>query len=136
MVNHLVFQGRMVADPELKDTNSGVKVCNFRVAWSEKYNNQEVKCFLDVKAFSAQAELVCKYFRRGQELVVEGKLQTEEWEKDGQKRSKIVLMLRNIHFCGKKQDNQAETAPAETAPAAAPAAQPNMTPVYPDELPF
>ena len=129
MVNHLVFQGRMVADPELKDTNSGVKVCNFRVAWSEKYNNQEVKCFLDVKAFSAQAELVCKYFRKGQELVVEGKLQTEEWEKDGQKRSKIVLVVNAVHFCGSKKDST-------TAPAEAPAQEGGFTAVETDDLPF
>lgn len=131
MLNHLAYQGRLVADPELKDTNSGIKVINFRVAWSEKYKDRETKCFLDCKAFSGLAEFIEKYFRKGQEIVVEGKLNTEEWEKDGQKRSKIVLNCSAVHFCGPKQDGQA-------APAAEPEVPVNMTPVevQDDQLPF
>lgn len=130
MVNHLVMQGRMVADPELKETNSGAKVLNFRIAWSEKYkdrenNEKENKCFLECKTFSGQAEFISKYFKKGQEIAVEGKLNTEEWEnQDGQKRSKIVLLVSNAHFCGSKQSSSGDV-------------QPNMTPVNMDgELPF
>ena len=124
MVNHLVMQGRMVADPELKTTNSNVSVVNFRLAWSEKYKDRENKCFLECKAFGAQADFICKFFRKGQEINVEGKLNTEEWEtQDGQKRSKIILLVSNVHFSGaKKQDD---------------GVQPNMTPVSdPEGLPF
>lgn len=132
-VNHTVLQGHMVADPELKDTNDGTKVVNFRVAWSEKYKERETKCFLECKAFSGTAEFVCNYFRKGHELTVEGKLTTEEWTtQDGQKRSKIVLVADRVHFCGKKQDG-AETGssePTQAAPAAA------AVPVDTDELPF
>lgn len=111
-VNHLTYQGRLVADPELRETNSGAKVVNFRVAWSEKYRDKENKCFLECKAFSALAEHICKYFVKGQEIAVEGKLNTEEWTgQDGQKRSKVVLIVSDAHFCGKKQDNS--TAPAQ-----------------------
>lgn len=129
MVNHLVFQGRMVAEPELKATNSGVNVVNFRAAWSEKYKDKENKCFLECKAFGTQAEFIAKYFRKGQEIALEGKLNTEEWEtQDGQKRSKIVLMVNNCHFCGSKSDNGGTQA-AEV--------QPNLTPVEVEgELPF
>lgn len=106
MMNHLSLQCRMVADPELKDTNSGTKVVNFRVAWSERYKEKETKLFLECKAFSALAEHICKYFVKGQEIAVEGKLNTEEWTgQDGQKRSKVVLMVSSVHFCGKRQDN-------------------------------
>lgn len=115
MINHLAYQGRFVADPELKDTKSGTKVVNFRVAWSEKYKDHENKCFLECKAFDKTAEHICKYFKRGQECVVEGKLNTEEWENNGQKRSKIVLMISGIHFCGSKQSND-ETATSEPVP--------------------
>jgi len=133
-VNHTVLQGHMVADPELKDTNNGTKLVNFRVAWSEKYKERETKCFLECKAFSGTAEFVCFYFRKGQELTVEGKLTTEEWTtQDGQKRSKIVLVADRVHFCGKKQDGN-ETGgsePAQSAPVAA------AVPVDTDgELPF
>ena len=129
MVNHLVLQGRMVADPELKTTNSGSNVVNFRVAWSEKYKDKENRLFLECKAFGAQAEFISKYFLKGQEIAVEGKLNTEEWTgQDGQKRSKIVLMVSNCHFCGSKSDN---------AGAQQSAVQPNLTPVdVEDVLPF
>ena len=125
MLNHLSMQGRMVADPEVKNTNSGSQVVNFRIAWSEKYKDRENKCFLECKAFGTQAEFLGKYFRKGQEILVEGKLNTEEWEtQDGQKRSKIVLLVSNLHFCGKKDGGTGEV-------------QQNMTPVVdPDVLPF
>ena len=123
MVNHLVLQSRMVADPELKETNSGSKVVNFRVAWSEKYKDKENKCFIECKAFGAQAEFICKYFKKGQGINVEGKIITEEWEtQDHQKRSKNVLMVSNVHFGDRRQDGNV---------------QPNMTPVEdPEGLPF
>lgn len=123
MVNHLDLQCRMVADPEVKTTNSGASVANFRVAWSEKYKDKENKLFLECKAFGAQAEFLGKFFKKGQELVVEGKLTTEEWEtQDGQKRSKIVLLISNLHFSGKKGDESGSV-------------QPNMTPVDPGDNP-
>ena len=126
MINHIDLQGRMVADPEIRQTNSGISAANFRVAWSEKYKDKENKLFIECKAFGAQADFIGKYFRKGQEIGVEGKLNTDEWESDGQKRSKIVLMVSGVHFCGKK-DAQTETTSG---------AQPNMTPVETDELPF
>ena len=126
MMNHLSLQGRMVADPELKDTNSGTKVVNFRIAWSEKFKDRENRLFLECKAFGALAEHICKYFVKGQEAAVEGKLNTEEWKsQNGENRSKIVLMVSGVHFCGKKQDG--------TAPAQDPS---GGTPVETDELPF
>ena len=105
MINSMVLQGRLVADPELKDTNSGTKVVNFRIAWSEKFKERENRLFLECKAFSGLAEHICKYFSKGQEIAVEGKLNTEEWQTQaGDKRSKTVLMVSGAHFCGKKAD--------------------------------
>lgn len=124
MVNHLIMQGRFVADPELRETNGGTKVTNFRIAWSEKRNEREIKCFLECKSFGTQAEFICNRFSKGNEVNIEGKLTTEEWEKDGQKRSKNVLLLEKIHFSGKREDSGD--------------VQPNMTPVdiADRELPF
>ena len=127
MMNHLSLQCRMVADPELKDTNSGTKVVNFRVAWSERYKDKETKLFLECKAFSALAEHISRYFTKGQEIALEGKLNTEEWTtQDGQKRSKVVLMVSSVHFCGRKQDGG--TAPEQD--------QSGGTVVETDGLPF
>lgn len=127
MINHLAFQGRLVEDAKVGQTNGGTDYANFRLAWSEKYKDKETKCFLDCKAFGGTAKFIGQYLsQKGQEMIAEGKLTTEEWEKDGQKRSKIVLMVSGAHFCGKKQDG-----------ASGGDIQPNMTPVDPDgELPF
>lgn len=119
-VNHLVFQGRNTKDLELSQTPSGIENVSFTLAWSEKYKETERKCFLRCKAWRNTATFLDKYFHsKGSEMVVEGALETEEWEKDGQKHSQIVLNVDKAHFCGKKQDNgsTAQTATNEPAPA-------------------
>ena len=129
-LNHLDFQGRLVDAPAFGDTNAGGRYANFRLAWSEKYKDKENKCFLDCKAFGSTAQFMEKYMnQKGQEVLAEGKLNTEEWEKDGQKRSKIVLVVNAVHFCGSKKDST-------TAPAEAPAQEGGFTAVETDDLPF
>ncbi len=111
MINHVTIQGRLTKDPEVKTTQSGIKFCNFTVAWSEKYKEVESKCFLNCKAWRGTAELLGKYWSKGKEILLEGRLLTEEWEKDGQKQTRQTLDVQNIHFTGKggqaapKQDN-------------------------------
>jgi single-strand DNA-binding protein len=110
MINQTIIQGRLCADPELRTTQSGVSVCSFRVAWSEKYKETETKLFLNCTAWRGTGEFVQKYFRKGQEIVVRGKLSTHEWDTDnGDKRSQIILTVDEASFCGPKRD---ETAPA------------------------
>lgn len=108
MVNSTVLQGRLTADPELRKTSSDVSYCSFTVAWSEKYKEIETKCFLRCKAWRQTAEFLKKYFSKGQEIVVEGRLNTEEWEdKDGNKKSNTILSVMQINFCGPKVDRLA-----------------------------
>lgn len=135
-LNHLAFQGRFVEDPKFGDTQSGTRYANFRMAWSEKYKEKETKCFLECKAFGSTAQFMEKYMnKKGREIIVEGKLTTEEWEtQDGQKRSKIVLMVSGVHFCGKKSDVETETAPSEQATPAADVS--GYSVVDNDSLPF
>ena len=134
-LNHLSFQGRFVADPTTGTTTGGTEYANFRLAWSEKYKEKETKCFLECKAFSGTAAFIKKYFSKGQEIIAEGKLTTEEWtNQEGQNRSKMVLMVSGVHFCGKKGDGETGVTPA--APAAPVAEQGGFTAVESDELPF
>ena len=110
MLNHVAIQGRMVSDPELKDTNSGTTIANFRIAWNKKIKDRENKLYLECKAFSGLAEFITKYFSKGQEIIVEGELNTEEWKTQaGENRSKIVLIVNSVNFCGKKQDGAVKT---------------------------
>ena len=101
MINKTILQGRFTRDPEIEQ-KGGFDMCEFTIAWSEKYKVKETKCFLRCKAWRERANHIVKYYRKGQECVVEGKIATEEWEKDGQKQSRTVLNLENIYFCGPK----------------------------------
>jgi single-strand DNA-binding protein len=94
----------LTKDIELKQAG-GFSVTEFTVAWSEKYKETETKCFARCKAWRNTAEFLNKYFKKGQELVVEGKLVTESWEKDGQTQSRTIVSVEKAHFCGTKSSN-------------------------------
>lgn len=111
VINKLTYQGRLVRDIDLKYTQSHVAQTEFTIAWSEKYNEIETKCFLRCKAWRKTAEFLEKYFRKGQEMIVEGKMVTEEWEKDGDKKSRTICIIDKVHFCGKKDGYDTETRP-------------------------
>ena len=111
MLNKLEYQGRLTADVELKQTQSGVYFTEFTIAWSEKYKEIETKCFLRCKTWRQTAEFLSKYFKKGSELIVEGKMVTEQWEKDGQPQSRTICDVEKVHFCGSKSDNGGNSAP-------------------------
>ena len=101
MINKTIIQGRFTRDPEIEN-KGGFDMCEFTIAWSEKYKDRERKCFLRCKTWREMANHVANYFKKGQECVVEGRLETEEWEKDGNKQSRTVMNVERIHFCGPK----------------------------------
>ena len=105
MVNKLILQGRLVADPELRQTTSGTHVCNFRVAWSEKYKETETKLFLSCTAWRGTGEMIAKHFSKGKEIILEGKLSTRSYtDKNGQDRQTTELTVEHAHFAGSKGD--------------------------------
>lgn len=105
MVNSLILQGRLVADVDLRYTQSDVAHTEFTVAWSEKYKEVETKCFLRCKAWRNTAEFLSKYFRKGQELVIVGHMVTEQWETEGEKKSRTICQVDKVNFCGKRENN-------------------------------
>lgn len=105
MVNSVVFQGRLTKDIEVKQTQGGIPYTSFTVAWSEKYKENETKCFLNCKAWRQTAEFLNKFFQKGSELIVEGRLVTDQWQdKDGNNRSSISLDVNRVHFAGSRKD--------------------------------
>lgn len=107
MVNRMILQGRLCADPEMRRTQNGTAVCGFRVAWSETIKDRETKLFLNCVAWQGTAEMICKYFRKGKELAVEGRLSTREYDdRDGNRRSVTEMTVDRVHFCGKNEDAQ------------------------------
>ncbi len=116
MLNKTIVQGRLVADPELKTTGSGLPVCSFRVAWSETYKEHERKLFLNCTAWSGLGEMIARNFAKGKEIIVEGALESREYQtKTGENRAAIEMNVDKVHFCGAKSGNNA---PAQSAPAA------------------
>ena len=131
MINRMMLQGRLVKDIELVNAG-GFNKAEFTIAWSEKYKETEKQCFLRCVAWRSTAEFLSKYFKKGQEIAIEGQMITDSWEKDGQKQSRTLCNIEKVHFCGSKGSN------AESNPPSAPSSNDFMT--IPDgvaeELPF
>ena len=101
MINRMMIHGRLTKDIEVTQAG-GFSKTEFTVAWSEKYKDIEKKCFLRCVAWRSTAEFLQKYFKKGQEIMVEGQMVTDEWEKDGQKQSRTLCNIEKVHFCGSK----------------------------------
>lgn len=115
MINKMILQGRLTADIELRRTQSDVANTEFTIAWSEKYKEVETKCFMRCKAWRQAAEFLDKYFRKGQEILIEGHMVTEEWEKDGDKKSRTICLIDKVNFCGSKSNNGSSIPPKTDA---------------------
>lgn len=112
-MNQIIIKGRLTANPELKVTTSGVNVCNFTVATPRKYNKEEAD-FLYCEAWRATAEFVNKFFKKGQEILLNGELHIEKYEKDGKQQSFTKIVVDNVEFCGGKLEINKTTNNAQT----------------------
>jgi single-strand DNA-binding protein len=125
MLNKVILQGRLVADPELRQTTSGTAVVSFRIACdrdskSKDPNAQNVD-FISVVAWRQTAEFINRYFTKGSMILVEGHLQVRDYtDKNGNRRSATEVMAERVNFCGSKGSN------SSAAPSAAPAVQPTL----------
>lgn len=108
MINSFILQCRLTKDVEYGTTNSGVSYANFSVAWNEKYNENEQQLFMNCRAWRGTADLLNKYFKKGDELVIEGKLITETYEKDGQNKSSTRMVVDRVHFTYGKKNNDGQ----------------------------
>ena len=117
MYNHIVVHGRLTADPELKETQSGVLVCNFTVAVDRSYKNGEEKQtdFFAVVCWRGLADMVSKYFAKGKEILVSGEMQSRKWQdNEGKNRVSWEIMANGVDFCGSKSDNGGNSAPTSS----------------------
>lgn len=128
MVNKAQLIGNVGADPEVKPLNNGGKVANFRVATSETFkdkdgNRQEKTEWHRIVAFGNVADIIEKYVRKGNQIFVEGKIQTRDWEdKDKNKRQTTEILAQTVRMLGKKSSDSNGTVAEATAPAATTAA--------------
>ena len=120
MLNTITIAGRLVRDPELRRTNSGKAVTSFTVAcdrdFADKQSGKKEVDFLDCTAWGATAEIVEKYFRKGQMAMVTGRLQIRQYtDKNGQSRRQAEIVVGNVYFCGNKENGAQSHSQPDTA---------------------
>lgn len=109
MLNVVVLMGRLVADPELRQTPSGLSVTTFRIAVDRnhaKTGQDRQADFIDIVAWRQTSEFVCKYFRKGSMIAVQGSIQTRSYEdKNGNKRTAFEVVADNVSFTGSRSES-------------------------------
>ena len=110
--NKVILMGNLTRDPEMRVTPNGHSICKLGLAVSRTFSTRdgerrEETAFVDIDAFGKQAEVIAKYMRKGRPIMVEGRLKLDQWESnEGQKRSKLGVVLENFQFLGSRDDNQ------------------------------
>ena len=101
-----IIVGNMTRDPELRSTPSGAQVCSFSVAVNRNYKDssgsqQESVSFIDCSAWGRAAEIIAQYAKKGSGILVSGRLEQRSWEdKEGQKRSRVEIVVEDFNFVG------------------------------------
>ena len=112
MLNVVAIMGRLVADPELRTPPAGVNVCQFRIACDRNFarqGEQRQADFVDIVAWRAQADFVCKYFSKGSLIAINGRIQTRNYQdKNGNNRTAFAVVAENINFGGSKGTSSAK----------------------------
>lgn len=112
MLNHITIMGRLVKQPEIRTTQSGVSVCGFTVAVDRDFSGkgeEKLTDFFDCTAWRGTADFVGKYFSKGRMIVVDGSLQNDKWtDKDGNNRVSAKILANNVYF-GDSKRNDSET---------------------------
>lgn len=142
-VNHICIAGRLVQDPVLRKTPSGVSAGDFRLAADDSYTDKEGNrvdraCFLTVKTWGKTTDLVQQYVGKGDPVLVEGALAYETWEsKAGERRSRLIVRAQNVQFLKPRpavSDASAEPIVVASFPDAATASAEAVT--ADDAIPF
>ena len=130
-MNKIFLKGRLVRDPELKTGDNGTEYCKFTVAVDRRVGKDKEKKadFFDCTGFQNTGVAISKYFTKGKEILIEGRMESRKTQKDDETRTYWGVVVDTFEFCGSKGDGQA--APEEKKDP-----QTNMTVVETDELPF
>jgi len=100
--NRVVLAGNMTRDPELRFTNDGIPVCSFGIAVNRVRSRSEEVDFFNISAWRELGETIANYKKKGDPILVEGRLQYRTWEaQDGSKRSAVDVVADNVQFLGR-----------------------------------
>ena len=121
--NRVVLAGNLVRDPELRFTHNGVPVCGFLIAVNRVRSKSEAVDFFSVTCWRELGETVANYKKKGDPILVEGRLQYRTWEsQDGAKRSAVDVVADRVQFLRRGQSPQAEEVPVSAKVSAGTAA--------------
>lgn len=138
-INKVTLTGNLTRDPDLRSTAGGMPVLGFGVAVNDRRKNQQTgewedyPNFIDCTMFGTRAEKITPYLAKGTKVAIDGKLRWSQWERDGQKRSKLEVIIDEIEFLSQRGSEVAHTAPAQPTPAAQPVVD---TSIYDTSIPF
>ena len=109
-LNKVILIGHITADPELKQTTSGVSVCSFSIGVNRRYSKaeqvQQSVDFINIVTWRQQAEFVSRYFKKGSSIVICGSIQTRNWtDTNGQKRYATEVVADEVSFGGNKESS-------------------------------
>ena len=110
-INRVNISGNLTRDPELRAMPSGSSVLNFGVAVNDRRKNQngdweDYPNFVDCVVFGVRAEGLSKVLSKGMKVAIEGKLRYSSWEKDGQRRSKLEVVVEDLEFMSRQNDGE------------------------------
>ena len=111
-INRVIISGNLTRDAELRQTASGTSVLGFGVAVNDRRRNnqtgewEDYANFVDCTMFGQRAQAIAPYLRKGLKVALEGKLRYSSWERDGQKRSKLEVIVDDLEFMSSRNDGQ------------------------------
>lgn len=119
-MNRVFLMGNLTRDPELRKTTSGIAVADLGLAVSEKFRNKagdliETTCFADIVVWDRQAETCSQYLTKGAPVIVEGRLQLDQWQTEsGEKRSRLRVRADRVQFLGRGKAPGTPEEPGQT----------------------
>ena len=157
-INRVILTGNLTRDPEIRRTQTGMAILSFGIAVNDRRKNsqtgewEDYPNFIDCTMFGSRAEAVSNYISKGSKVALEGKLRYSTWERDGQKRSKIEVIVDEIDFMSSRNQGGYQGGQGgyqggqggcqggnaggyQPAPAPAPAIDTTSS-VYDDDIPF
>lgn len=128
-INKAIITGNLTRDAELRSTGGGLSVANFAVAVNERVKNnstgewEDRANYIDCTMFGRRAEALAQYMTKGTKVTIEGKLRWSQWEKNGEKRSKVEVVVDEVELMARGEKRAAEAPTASQG-------------VYDEDIPF
>ncbi len=146
-INRVCITGNLTRDPELRATQSGSQVLNFGIAVNDRRKNpstgewEDYPNFVDCTMFGTRAEKIANFIAKGSKVAIEGKLRYSSWERDGERRSKLEVIVDEIEFMNRRDEQGGAVISTPTPAPAQPVTRRQAAPVataevYDEDIPF